>query len=416
MVRSVPLSLRCCLQAHEAVVLLLMSDVTRGHSAQEFSPPSVVSSRRISCTLPSFCIMTEQLLGEDWSRIILWENYTYNYNDSSSPSEYCDRIGNTKLYEKLVLPVLYTIVFLLGLTGNGLMLAILLSRQKSLRVTEIYLMHLAAADLTLLSTFPFSLVENAMGWVFGDFMCKIVGVLNNLSCLCGSVLLAWISFDRYVAIVHAVRSLRSRRSWGVHLICIVVWVLCLALSVPDAAFLSAVASPNETFYSCNFFGSDQHSANWLMTRRLVIHLFFFVPLAVMTYCYSAVVATLCYSQRSMKKQGAIRLATVITVVFLLCWLPYNIALLVDTLSVWEVSTLSCQALKVFDQVLPVTKSIGYTHSCLNPLLYAFLGVQFRQDLLRLLMRLGCLGKQFSRERVSSVFPSIGLPTTSSSLI
>ncbi|XP_029105843.1 C-X-C chemokine receptor type 2 isoform X2 [Scleropages formosus] len=356
---------------------------------------------------------SEELLNDFFSL----SNYSYSdIWNASLPSDYCDRIENMKLYEKLVLPVLYTLVLLLGLTGNGLMLAVLLSRQKSLRVTEIYLTHLAVADLMFLSTFPFLLVENSVGWVFGDVLCKVVGLLNNLSCLCGSILLACISFDRYMAIVHAVRSLRSRRAWGVHLICMAAWVLCLVLAAPDLVFLSVGSTLNKTAYSCNFFGSDDHSNNWLMTRRIIIHLYFFVPLLVMSCCYSAVVATLCYSQRSMKKQGAIRLSMVITLVFLLCWLPYNVALLVDSLSIWEVITMSCQAWNVLDQVLSVTKSIGYMHSCLNPLLYAFLGVQFRQDLLRLLSRSGCLGKQWRRERVSAVSVSGGAPITTSSLI
>ena len=70
----------------------------------------------------------------------------------------------------------------------------------------------------------------------------------------------------------------------------------------------------------------------LFQERLLTHvLCFFLPLGVMTYCYAAVAVTLHHSQRgqrSLEKEGAIRLAALVTAVFCLCWLPYNITMLV----------------------------------------------------------------------------------------
>ncbi|CAB1349376.1 unnamed protein product [Coregonus sp. 'balchen'] len=261
---------------------------------------------------------TEEVSFEDGVLFLDFDNYSEpleSPNNSSSDTEYT-------CYD-----------------SNGLMLTVLLKRRGLLRITEIYLLHLGLADLMLLATFPFALAQVSLGVVFGDVLCKLIGLLNRLNFLCGSLLLACIGFDRYLAIVHAIPSLQSRRPRNIHLTCLALWLLCLALSAPNAVFLSVGESPiDPAQLSCFFHSHGLHANNWDLTR----------------------------GQRSLEKQGAIKLAALVTAVFCLCWLPYNLTML------------------VLDQALVVTESLGYTHCCLNPLLYAFAGVRFRQDLLRLL--------------------------------
>ncbi|XP_071758542.1 C-X-C chemokine receptor type 5 [Centroberyx gerrardi] len=289
-------------------------------------------------------------------------------------------------------PLVYSLVFLLGLVGNGLMLTVLLTRRGPLRITEIYLLHLALADLLLVFTFPFTVAEILTGWVFGEFLCKLVGLLKHLNLLSGTLLLACIGFDRYLAIVHAVRSMQSRRPRTVHLTCMFLWLLCLGLSAPNTVFLYVIDNPtNKTQLTCFFsYHYGKHAHNWILASRLTVVLSFFLSLAVMIYCYTAVVVSLCHSQKSQQKQGAIRLALLVTAVFCLCWLPYNVTMAVETMDDFNVmSNGSCAAYKALAEAHAVTKSLGYSHCCLNPFLYAFIGVRFRNDLMRLLSRWGC---------------------------
>ncbi|XP_052370196.1 C-X-C chemokine receptor type 5 isoform X1 [Oncorhynchus keta] len=331
---------------------------------------------------------------EDGGLFYGFDNYSElleSPDNSSSDTEYtCNDGAGLQLFHTVFQPLVYSLVFFLGLTGNGLMLTVLLKRRGLLRITEIYLLHLGLADLMLLATFPFALAQVSLGVVFGDVLCKLIGLMNRLNFLCGSLLLACIGFDRYLAIVHAITSLQSRRPRNVHLTCLALWLVCLALSAPNAVFLSVGESPiDPTQLSCFFHSHGLHANNWDLTERLLTHvLCFFLPLGVMTYCYTAVAVTLHHSQRgqrSLEKEGAIRLAALVTAVFCLCWLPYNITMLVKTLVDRGLdSGLSCQSRTSLDKALVVTESLGYTHCCLNPLLYAFTGVRFRQDLLRLL--------------------------------
>ncbi|TKS80707.1 C-X-C chemokine receptor type 5 [Collichthys lucidus] len=324
---------------------------------------------------------------------ILLQEYVDNetYSDYGS-EDYCgDEEKGLQTFHAMFQTVLYSLIFLVGVAGNGLMITVLLRRRRLLRITEIYLLHLALADLMLLFTFPFDVVENATGWVFGNFLCKLTGLVKQLNLLCGSFLLACIGFDRYLAIVHAITSMQSRRPRTVHLTCISLWLLCMALSTPNVIFLSVrEQAPNTSMYSCNFHQFGIHGNNWVLTVRVFDHVCFFLPLAAMSYCYTAVVVTLFKSQKSQAKQGAIRLALLVTLVFFFCWLPYNITLLIKTLvDLQVIIPKTCNFQLSLQPVIDVTKSLGFSHCCLNPFLYAFVGVRFRNELIQLLCKLGC---------------------------
>ncbi|KAG7479317.1 C-X-C chemokine receptor type 5 [Solea senegalensis] len=288
-------------------------------------------------------------------------------------------------------PVLYSLIFLLGVVGNGLMITVLLRCRRLLRITEIYLLHLAVADLLLLMTFPFYVVEYVTGWLFGEMLCKLMGLVKCLNLLCGSFLLACIGFDRYLAIVHAIPSMRNRRPRTVHITCSILWLVCLGLSLPNVAFLTVKEErANASRFSCFYYHLELHAHNWLLTNRVFDHVCFFLSLAIMSYCYTAVVVTLRRSQKSQTKQGAIRLALLLTLVFCFCWLPYNITLLIQTLVDLEVIKYKrCESYVLLQTALDLTNGLGYSHSCLNPFLYAFVGVKFRNELNRLLLELGC---------------------------
>ncbi|XP_041850797.1 C-X-C chemokine receptor type 5 [Melanotaenia boesemani] len=308
-------------------------------------------------------------------------NYT-DYNVTTDCSE------DLEIFYSVFQPALYIMIFLLGVTGNSLMITVLLRRRRRLRISEIYLLHLALADLMLLFTIPFQLVSCFTGWMFGVFLCMLKGVLTEMNLFCGSLLLACIGFDRYLAIVHAIPSMQSRRPGTVHLTCISLWVLCLLLSLPNAVFLS-VNETNTSQLDCFHYRFEVHAHNWVVANRILKNMCFFFSLVVMSFCYSALAITLSKSKKSQAKKGAIRLAVLVTLVFCLCWLPYNITSLIRTIVEMGYMNSECAFNTLLYQVYDVTQTLGISHCCLNPLLYAVVGVQFRNELVQLLCQLGC---------------------------
>ncbi|XP_040181357.1 C-X-C chemokine receptor type 5 [Rana temporaria] len=289
-------------------------------------------------------------------------------------------------FQRIFIPLLYSLVFVIGIIGNGLVLYILMRHRRLRSSTDNFLVHLAIADLLMLFTFPFGVTDVLVGWVFGDCLCKIVRVISRVNFYCSSLLLGCISIDRYMSIIHAVNAFRKQHVMTAHIPCFCVWLFCFLLSLPNLFILGTFPDGNVT--RCAYYdGSFEENRFWQAERFLNHVVGFLLPLILMTFCYSHIIVTLCKSPRREKKR-AVRVAIVITSVFFLCWTPYNVVIIVDTLDRLQLIK-SCVNFRQLHLAMIITELLGYIHSCLNPLLYAFVGVKFRNDAVRVLMHITC---------------------------
>uniref|UniRef100_A0A8D0GI33 C-X-C chemokine receptor type 5 n=1 Tax=Sphenodon punctatus TaxID=8508 RepID=A0A8D0GI33_SPHPU len=296
----------------------------------------------------------------------------------------------------IVLSVVFLLIFLVGSLGNALVLTILQRYHHSRTTTEHFLFHLALANLLLLFILPFGVTESLLGWILGNFLCKILSAVQKINFYCSSLLLGCISVDRYLAVVYAVHTYRKRRAQSVHLTCAAVWFFSLLLTVPDLIF-TEVWNDSSNRSVCHFQKVGIHGNNmWLATRFLYHIVGFFLPLLVMCCCYTAIVRTLCQSLR-LQRRKAVKVAIMVTGVFFLCWSPYHVAIFLDTMAKLEAFVKDCTMDSQLSTTIMVTEVIGYTHCCLNPILYAFVGVKFRNDLCRILRDLGCLSQATLQE-------------------
>ncbi|KAJ8005236.1 hypothetical protein DPEC_G00144540 [Dallia pectoralis] len=279
----------------------------------------------------------------------------------------------------------------LGLLGNGLVLVVLVKKKQSWSVTDRFILHLAVADTLLLLTLPFWAVQAAVGWSFGTPHCKITGAIFTINFYCGIFLLACISLDRYLSVVHAVQMYSRRKPWMVQVSCLSVWVLSLILSIPDWYFLESVFDPRREKHECvhNYPLTSQSGFDWRLASRLIYHtLGFLLPSAVLIFCYTFILLRLLRGSQGVQKQKAVRVILALVLVFFLCWTPYNITLMLDTLHANNTIMDTCENRNALDIAMTTTSSLGYLHCSLNPVLYAFVGVNFRRHLLGLLRPLG----------------------------
>lgn len=121
--------------------------------------------------------------GEDLDWSDFYENY--NYSDSNGSYEEGDicSLTETVNFEAVFIPVLYSVVFVVGLLGNGLLLRILARSRKTWSATDIFIFHLGVADILMLVTLPIWAVQYAKsdGWTFGTPLCKISGSVFTVS-------------------------------------------------------------------------------------------------------------------------------------------------------------------------------------------------------------------------------------------
>ncbi|XP_064802244.1 C-X-C chemokine receptor type 3.1 isoform X2 [Oncorhynchus masou masou] len=277
-------------------------------------------------------------------------------------------------------------------------------RRRSWSVTDTFILHLGMADTLLLVTLPLWAVQAAGEWSFGTPLCKITGAMFTINFYCGIFLLACISLDRYLSVVHAVQMYSRRKPWMVQASCLSVWLLSLLLSIPDWHFLESVRDTRRDKVECvhNYPSLSQSWFDWRLASRLLYHTVgFLLPSAVLLFCYSCILLRLQRGSQGLQKQRAVRVILALVLVFFLCWTPYNITLMVDTLYSSNTLVDTCESHNALDISLTATSSLGYLHCSLNPVLYAFVGVKFRRHLLDMLRSLGCKLKSGVRLQTAS---------------
>ncbi|KAM4600690.1 C-X-C chemokine receptor type 3-2 [Polymixia lowei] len=319
-----------------------------------------------------------------------YEDFTWFHNTSESHAAPCvqdDTYGFARRYS----PVVYSLVFVLAVVGNVLVLCVVRRYRKyqiggacAFSLTDTFLLHLAVSDLLLALTLPLSAVQWAHEWVFGLAACKISGALFSLNRYSGILFLACISFDRYLAIVHAVSSGHKRDSCHAQIACALIWTVCLGLSGVDIAFKqveSVSTSWGQQALCQTWF--PKNSMQWQVGLQLVsMVLGFGLPLLIMLYCYIRIFKLLCNATRRQKRKS-LRLIVSLVSMFIVCWAPYNCFQLAESLHKLGVIDGGCLFGRVVDIGTLVTESVGLSHCALNPLLYGFVGVKFRRELARM---------------------------------
>lgn len=204
-----------------------------------------------------------------------------------------------------------------------------------------------------------------------------------------------------------------RKPWVVQVSCLGVWLFSLLLSIPDWIFLEAATDGRWNRVECirnylkytpqsNYSRPEDYAkiacklvSDWRLASRLLYHIVgFLLPSAVLIFCYACILHRLKCGLQGLQKQKAVRVIVAVVAVFFLCWTPYNITLMVDTLNSCR-SNDTCETRTPLEKAKIITHTIGYLHCSLNPILYAFVGVKFRRQLLDILRSLGCRLKRSS---------------------
>ncbi|XP_061676287.1 C-C chemokine receptor type 1 [Syngnathoides biaculeatus] len=290
------------------------------------------------------------------------------------------------------LPPVYFTLFLVGLAGNSLVVWVLLRGVQICNTTDVCLLNLALADLLLVSTLPFLAYQNLDRWIFGDVMCKALLGVHFIVFYSGIFFITLMSIDRYLAIVHAVYTLKLRaRSFGVVVVA-VTWLAGFLTSFPELLYLKEQPSRADVTFCFPVYPSplalDNGGAHfWRVFGLFKMNLLgLLVPAVVMTFCYSQIVRRL-LSGQSPRRQ-TVRVVVTAVAVFFVCWVPYNVASFFRALELLLVYT-ECESSKAIEQALQVTEVVAFTHSCANPVLYVFVGQKFRRNLFRLVRRTPC---------------------------
>ncbi|CAF1112390.1 unnamed protein product [Adineta ricciae] len=309
-------------------------------------------------------------------------------------------INNNLIY--YFVPI-YTILFLIGTFGNGLVIISIIRSSRLRTVTNTYLLNIAVADFVLLLSVPFLIVTIlAEGWIFGNVLCKMYYNFIHINQYVSSLLLAALSFDRYLAVCHPIRAIEFRTRTKCVLIIAGCWLISVFFLGPTWVF-ATVTSERFVFwlgYRVQKCVIDFPSIIFTIPPEIVFTYYafflgFLFPVSMITTFYILVLVRLNrirrkhkseLKQRSHRKVTRIVLA-VITAYFI-CWVPYwflqifiTIDPLIDSLRLNFSILPANTSMRFLRELTHLTTIIGYANNCLNPVLYVFLSESFREEYL-----------------------------------
>ncbi|XP_025026706.1 neurotensin receptor type 1-like [Python bivittatus] len=146
---------------------------------------------------------------------------------------------NTDIYSKVMVTIIYLVLFLLGTIGNSIT-AYTLVRKKSLQnlqsTVHYHLASLAFSDLLIfllcmpIELYNFIWVHHP--WAFGNNICKSYYFLRDACTYATALNIASLSIERYMAICHPfkAKSIMSRSRTKKFISCI--WVASFLLAIP----------------------------------------------------------------------------------------------------------------------------------------------------------------------------------------
>ncbi|TNN80319.1 P2Y purinoceptor 3 [Liparis tanakae] len=312
-------------------------------------------------------------------------------------------------YQRILLPVSYSLVFLLGLGLNGALLWCVCCRTRRWSSTVVYMTNLAVADLLYVLALPPLIISSAMGelWPFGNILCKSVRFLFFVNLHCSMMFLTCVSVHRFLGVCFPIAAVRLRTKKRALFASGAVWVLATAEILPTLVFAHTGEINNMTV--CFEMTNPGNFKVYFPYGLFLAIVGFLIPFIVVITCYCSTMRALCCRaadrvpnpRTARMRTTSICMLLVVCLMFVVCFVPYHIAR-TAYLFVRVYLPADCHLLNVALISFKAWKPVVSFNCCANPLLH-FLGCGRRRRKLRAWV--------WRRTRVQPVVCLVGVVST-----
>nr|CAB3517167.1 unnamed protein product [Spodoptera littoralis] len=217
-------------------------------------------------------------------------NATWSSYDVCDPSSYPQDFLTSSLFHGCIY-LMYSIVFLVALLGNGLVCFVVQTSPRMKTVTNYFIVNLAVGDILMtLFCVPFSFVPMLIlrYWPFGFVMCKVVNYTQAVSVLVSAYTLLAISIDRYMAIMRPLRPRLGKAA--AKMVVAAVWLGALTTAAPIAV-VTQLQRPTPWHELCQAdicFEQWEHAGQSGQYTCALLILQFALPLAALVCTYARI--------------------------------------------------------------------------------------------------------------------------------
>ncbi|XP_048774612.1 allatostatin-A receptor-like isoform X2 [Ostrea edulis] len=335
-------------------------------------------------------------------------NYTYDYEDN---------LDWLPLNELIPCVTFYVIIGLLGISGNSLVITLILAFPKMRNITNLFLFSLASADLLLvLICVPIKCATFfSYTWRMGAFLCTFTHYIQNVSMVCSVMTLTVMSIERFVAIIYPLHARSLCTSRHAKFVIGSVWILSFVSCVPILFIqdLKEVGRRIKAYWCIKRFSLTMYN---LLFEIYMFFILFIIPMTIMMFTYSRIsyeiwkVAdrraalsgerkgeemslrpdpkssrrlarrrflsrSLITSEESKTRKQVILMLMIIVLFFAICWGPILLNNLLVACSV--LGDLHTGFLKPMRMTFHL---MSYANSCVNPIVYGIMSNNFKDRL------------------------------------
>lgn len=325
-------------------------------------------------------------------------------NDSSPDNETLAMLQNELIW--VALPIVYSLVVSVSIPGNTISLWILIFHSKPITPSIILMINLSITDLALAMFLPFQIHYHYNGndWILGKGLCNVVTIMFYVNMYCTILTIMLISVERYLGIVHPMKSCMWRRKrYAVGAIFIIWTSLLVAFYPMESTDLTyEVKHLNKT--TCFDVLKWTMLPNLIAWAIFIIGLFlilFLIPSIITVVCYICIIRKLIQTSNrhgTGQERRSIYLAIFVLIIFITCFAPNNIILLIHTIYRLFYN-------KSYYHIYKLTLMMSCLSSCLDPFFYYFACKDFRKKALELWHRRCKRTKRFET-RHGSLFSAL----------
>ncbi|XP_078054951.1 5-hydroxytryptamine receptor 4 [Mustelus asterias] len=277
------------------------------------------------------------------------------------------------------------------MVGNCLVVLAVFYFKQLRSATNAFVLSLSVADFLVgITVMPYSMIRTVEGcWHFGSIFCQIHSSLDVMFCTASILHLSCIALDRYYAVCDPLVYHCKMSPCKVGILLLVCWTVPAVISfIPIMLQLHklGVAPDLLTRSSCVLMVNAAYA---VCASLIAFYLPMFMMLAVywkiykvarkqaiqigavdnqIQGCASGLVTAHTHTQSMKRERKAVKTLGVIIGAFLVFWLPFFTANIVDPFLGYKIDRVTWEVLVW----------LGYSNSSMNPFLYAFFNRSFRR--------------------------------------
>uniref|UniRef100_A0A8C7HS06 KISS1 receptor a n=1 Tax=Oncorhynchus kisutch TaxID=8019 RepID=A0A8C7HS06_ONCKI len=294
------------------------------------------------------------------------------------------------LTDAWLVPLFFALIMLVGLIGNSLVIYVISKHRQMRTATNFYIANLAATDIIfLVCCVPFTATLYPLpGWIFGNFMCKFVAFLQQVTVQATCITLTAISGDRCYVTVYPLKSLRHRTPRVAMIVSICIWIGSFILSTPIFMYQRIEEG---YWYGPRHYCMERFPSKTL-ERAFILYQFiaaYLLPVITISFCYTLMLKRVgqpsvepvdnnyqvhLLSERTVTLRSKIsKMVVVIVLLFTICWGPIQLFALFQSFYPNYRVNYATYKIKTW------ANCMSYANSSINPIVYGFMGDSFRKS-------------------------------------